>query len=323
MSPTWHRLHLSGINVPPLLFQYTWTQKGYEIYLTDLTHIWSERLSQKQIINRAEDKNTTIDPGEDLEQINVLLEKINEALQKGKDSVVLISGTEVDSLDLRTTTKLPAPLKPLEWEMKLSKGPSSYLTSMIIFPLLKEGSNWELRQRDLLEHLKQKDIVLSKLFDKIEALGVDLGTVFPSAVGSRKSRKGTTRSEAARFVKGIEPFKEQAWLDEKNLSNDLSNGSELDANLIREISDSGEPYGSTIWNQSGEQWWRRLTGVPESDARKDSHISEDLSSNDKHPNKSAPQSHVEDEGDSTASSDNDEFQVCHTPDETKIQNPIH
>jgi len=307
MSLKWHRLHLSDQSLPPLLFQYTWTRQGYEFYVTDLTYIWSERLPQKQITKRAEENATTIDPGEDSGQLDVLLEKIGEALQKGKDTAKLSSGTQTDSLEITTTTKLPAPLKPLRWVLKLSKESSSYLTGKLLFPLLKEEANWELRQRSLLRQIKQKDYVLSKLFDKIESIGVDLGSVFPSAAGSRKSHKTITRSEAARFVKGIEPFEEQAWLAET----EPSEGVGLATNLLQEISESGDLHDFCL-SQPRDEWWRELTKSSESSAKESSPAREKIPRIDRKNDDIVQRNYTEHEGELTASSDDedDEFQVC-------------
>jgi hypothetical protein len=302
----WHRLHLSDQSLPPLLFQYTWTRQGYDIYITDLTYIWSERLSQKQIIKRAEEISTTIDPGEDLEQLDVLLEKIGEALQKGKDSTVLSSGRQTDSLEIATNTKLPAPLKPLQWILKLSKESPSYLTDKLLFPLLKEETKREDRQRSLLRQIKQKDYVLSKLFDKIETIGVDLGSVFPSAAGSRKSHKSITRSEAAKFIKGIEHFDEKSWL----AKTESSEGG-LASNLNQEISDSGD-LRDLSFKQPQDGWWREVTKRPESSAKEPSPVREETPSNDKKHDKQAPLKYTELDGEATASSDDDdEFQVSY------------
>ncbi|KAJ5338106.1 hypothetical protein N7452_004834 [Penicillium brevicompactum] len=304
MPPRWNRLQLPNKDLPPLLFQYTWTQQGYEFYVTDLTYIWSERLPKKQIIKRAEEDVTTIDPGEDPEQLNVLLEKIGEALQNGTDSVTLSSGTQADSLEVRTTTKLPAPLKPLKWNLILAKEEPCYLTSKMLLPLLREEANWEVRQRSLLQQIKQKDSVISKFLDKIETIGVDLGSVFPSAAGSRASRKGVTRSEAARFVKGLEPFEEQSWLAEAG----SSDGAGLATNLLQELADPGESHDDSATDRQG--WWCQLTRSPEA-----------TPIHDKKNEQEAPQKHVDTEGESTASSDEDDgdFQRQETPPRLKSQ----
>ncbi|KAJ5514439.1 hypothetical protein N7463_003991 [Penicillium fimorum] len=313
MPSRWQRLQLSKQRSPPLLFQYTWTRQGYEIYMTDLTYIWSERLPHKAIAKRAEDEATTIDPGEDPEQLNVLLEKIGEALRKGNESIILSSGTQTDSLEIMITTKLPAPLKPLKWSLRLSKEPLSSLTINLLIPLLREEAEWESRQRLLLNQIKQKDFVLDKLFDKMETLGVDLGSVFPSAAGSRTSRKVITRSDAAKFVKGIAPFEEQAWLAETG----VSGGAGLATNLLQEISQSGHSYDLDTFTQSRGEWWHRLAKRYETSAREPS--IEDEVPNEEDRGKPVEIKHIDAGGDSTASSDVDEFQRQETPPRLKSQ----
>jgi hypothetical protein len=305
MPSKWQRLQLSQQGLPPLLFQYTWTRQGYEIHITDLTYIWSERLPHKAIAKRAEEDATTIDPGEDPEQLNVLLEKIGEALQKGNESVILSSGTQTDSLEIMITTKLPAPLKPLKWSLKLSKEPLSSLTIILLLPLLREEAEWEARQRSLLNQIRQKDYVLGKLFDKMETIGVDLGSVFPSAAGSRMSRKAITRSEAAKFVKGIAPFEEQAWLAETG----VSDGPGLATNLLQEISQSGDAHDLDSFAQSRGEWWHQLVRRSETSAI-DASIEEEVPDEEDR-GKSIETKHIDEGGDSTASSDVDEFQVCY------------
>jgi hypothetical protein len=296
MPSQWHRLHLSQKEAPPLLFQYTWSRQGYEVHLTDLTYIWSEQMRHKAIIKRAEEDATTIDPAEGPEQLDVLLEKIGEALHKGKEGAILSTGTQIDSIEITTTTKLPAPLKPLSWTLKLSKEPVSSLTRNLLLPLLKEEAEWESRQRSLLDQIKHKDYVLGKLFDKMETLGVDLGSVFPSAARSRTSRKGVTRSEAARFVKGIAPFEEQEWLA-------AGNGTGLATNLLQEISESND--GVDTISSKGE-WWRQLARR-DSSTRDASPIEEPIQDR----KMKVETKDIEPDAESTASSDVDEFQVCH------------
>lgn len=307
MPSTWHRLHLSG-DLPPLLFQYTCTQQGYEIYLTDLTYVWTEQLFYKDIVKRAEEEAATIDPGEDPEQLKVLLEKIGGALQRGKESIVLSSGTQTDSLKLTTTTKLPAPLKPLRWPLKLSKEPLSAVTTRLLIPILKEEAERESHQRSLLSQIKQKDYVLGKLFDKIESLGAEIGSVFPSAAGLRTSRKGNTRSEAGRFVKGIAPFDEEAWLAEVG----SSDGSGLGSNIFQEISESGKLENLENINQQGE-WWRRLQRHPQTHTREVIPLeAEEVAPSPKKQAIIAQSQHRDEEGESMADSDYDEFEVCQT-----------
>ncbi|KAJ5294422.1 hypothetical protein N7508_009243 [Penicillium antarcticum] len=314
MPSSWQRLHVSHRGLPPLLFQYTWTQQGYEIYLTDLTCVWAERLFYEDIAKRAEEEAATIDPGEDPEQLKVLLEKIGQSLQEGKESTVLSCGTQTDSLEITTTTKLPAPLKPLIWPLKLSKEPLSAVKSCILIPLLKEQADMELRQRSLLSQIKQKDYVLGRLFDKLESLGAELGSVFPSAAGLRTSRKGSTRSEAGRFVKGIAPFDEEAWLAEVG----SSTGTGFGIHLFHEILESGKIEGLKSINHQGE-WWHQLQRSAQKHTREATPFEEEVAvSPKKQSTGPRPQHHAE-EGESTANSDPDGFERQETPPHLKRQ----
>lgn len=261
MSSEWRRLRLSQDDLPPLLCQYTWTRQGYELYVTDLTSIWSERQSRKEILKRADDSATTIDPSEDLDQLDLLLTKIGEALRgDGGTTTTINTGTTSDSLELNTTTKLPAPLRPLKWTLQLSKEPASSTTSHLVLPLLRGESSWESRQRSLLDQLKQKDWVLGKLFDRFEALGADLGAVFPGAAGLRTARKGSSRSEAAKFIKGAAPFDEQSWLAESEGS---SSSYKVAFNLVHELTGSDKGLDLARLRPSQDKWWSSLQRHPD------------------------------------------------------------
>lgn len=257
MPGIWQRLHLSkSEELPPLLFKYTANPKGYDLYLTDLTHLWSERLNFKEILKRADEESTTIDPTEDPEQFDVLLEKIGEALQSRPGSSITVrSGASIDSLELHVSTKLPAPLRPLKWPIYFSRDCQRLVTEHLLIPLLREEIGWESRRRSLLEQIKQKDWVLSKLFDNIETLGIDLSAVFPGITGLRGARHGTTLAQAAKLIKGVAPFDEQLWLKEVNgPSTDFG----LGANVVSELSDSAETSRLWLLTPAPAKWWENL-----------------------------------------------------------------
>lgn len=270
MPSAWRKLPLPPQeNLPPLLFKYIATPNGYDIYLTDLTYIWSERLKQRAILDRASDENTSIDPSEDSEQFKVLLEKIEDALRGSPGgSIALNNGLKANSLELTTTTKLPSPLPPLQWTLYLLREPQTSLTSELLLPLLREEADRETRQRSLLDHLKEKDWVLRKLFDKIESSGIDLSTVFPSAAaGLRSAKKGIiTLSQAAKYIKGLAPFDEEEWRNEVGGGNAESG---LAPNLVGELSDA--TLGLRRFGPAPDKWWEGLDirgPAPEAGKRK-------------------------------------------------------
>lgn len=312
MSSQWRSLRLSQKGIPPLLFQYGWTRKGYELYVTDLTSIWSERLSHERIIRRAEENAATIDPSEGPEQLEVLLVKIGDALRGDGGHATLNKGASTGSLELSTSTKLPSPLKPLRWSLYLSKEPPSSLTGHLLLPLLKDESKWETDRRFLLDQIKHKDWVLGKVFDKLEALGVDLGTVFPAATGLRVSRKDSTRSQAASIIKGIAPFDEQSWLAESQKSSNGTSG--LAANIVHETLGSTRDLDLAKLQPPKDQWWNDLERHPET-----SFIQEEPQAATKVPQETRavkpaapPDLDLDKDGESTAESEDDEFQVSET-----------
>lgn len=258
MSSRWRKLPIQSDNLPSLpslLFQYTWTRKGYEFYMTDLTSIWSEQLSHKDVLDRAEQGSTTIDPSEGDDQLDLLLTKIGEALGGSNGKPTINSGSRPDSIAINISAKLPAPLRPLNWSLYLAKGSTSSLTNLIILPLLKDEAAWESRQQMLLDQLRQKDWVLSKVFDRIEALGIEMGSIFPSAANIRSAKKGDTRSELAKVIKGVAPFDEQAWLAQSKGSCDSSS---VASDIAHELFGSKNERSMVDLNTVRDNWWTQL-----------------------------------------------------------------
>jgi hypothetical protein len=271
MPQIWQRLPLSSQEraIPPLLFKYCSTPKGYDIFLTDLIHIWSEQLGHKGILKRAYDNETSIDPGEDAEQFDVLLQKIEEALRGSEASSITIrSGLIADTLELTIITKLPAPLQPLQWTVCLSKSPQAELTRHLILPLLKSVAEGERREKSLLDSLRGKDWVLGKLLDKIESSALDLSTAFPGTAGLRSAKKGTIMSQAAKHIKGIAPFDEEAW--RRSIKGETTKSSVINVmdDLLAAAISPGL-YGSGVTSGC---WWKGLHEAPISKLLKEREI---------------------------------------------------
>ncbi|KAE8145583.1 XRCC4-like factor-domain-containing protein [Aspergillus avenaceus] len=258
MSLKWQRLCLSKVeNIPPLLFKYSPTPTSYELYITDLTNVWSEHMNRQNILKRAEEIATTIDPSEDPEQFKLLLQKIEDALRNQPGSSTEVSwSSKTNSLELTITTELPSPFKPLKWSLYLSKEPQSSVTSQLFLPLVRAEADWESHQRTLIDQLHRKDWILGKLFDKIEAVGVDLSTIFPGTTGLRSGQKGTTLAQAAKYIKGVAPFDENAWFEEISKS---SAGSGLAANILAEVSSPDNTARPGVLNPPPDKWWENFT----------------------------------------------------------------
>lgn len=300
MESPWQRLSLPRQDgLPLLLFKLNTTPKSYEIYITDLTQLWREQLSYKQVLKRAEEDDTTIDPSEDPGQFAVLLQKIDEALRNSPGSSMALTpgpGREPDSLHLQLSIKLPGPLKPLKWNVYLSKRPYTESTDHLLLSLLREERNSEMRQRTLLEHLKQKDWVLAKLFDKIEAMGVDLSTIFPGTAGVRGARKETSLAQAAKYIKGVAPFDEREWLED--------NQSTLGASLARAVSETAsDESGLDGLHPPPDKWWESL------DARNNVEETPEPEENREEPAPQEPETMKQMDIDTASEDEDDEFEV--------------
>ncbi|KAJ5094195.1 hypothetical protein N7456_010056 [Penicillium angulare] len=320
MSPTWQRLTLQQSNLPPLLFQFTWTHKGYNLYITDLTSIWSEELSHQQILKQAEENATTIDPSEDKDQFEVLLVKIGEAL-RGDGGSATLNSSQSNELKLTTNSKLPPPLRPLKWIIHLSKKASPSITDQLLLPLLRDEAGWESRRRFLLDQLKQKDWVIGKLFDKFEALGIDPGTVFPAAAGVR-SKKGNTRSDVGRVIKGVAVFDESKWLRESTKASSVDSNS-LATDVINEITGSDKSVDIEKLRAVEDNWWTDLPSLSESSFLSDKidQTSNERASTTRNDDDIVASQHdydLDKDGASTTSEE-DEFQVKDMPPRRKAQ----
>ncbi|KAL4890790.1 XRCC4-like factor-domain-containing protein [Aspergillus ambiguus] len=311
MSAPWKKLHLpETAGLPPLLFKYITTSTSYEVYLTDLTNVWSEHMNRQAILKRADKHDATIDPSEDPDQFGLLLQKIGDALRHEPGSRIGLHQGSSGSLELDVSIKLPAPLEPLKWTLYLDKEQSSSTTAHLLLPLIEAEVNRELRQKTLIDQLNRKDWILAKLFDKIEATGIDLSTIFPGISGLRSGRKGTTLAQAAKYIKGVAPFDEQAWLDEVSKT---SPDVDLASNILAEISSSEDTKPAGKLRPPPDAWWEGVSvtedAIPRSTPKqqKENQV----------PGPKAFTDDAEMETDSEAETEDDEFQRQVTPPRLK------
>ncbi|PYH38509.1 uncharacterized protein BO87DRAFT_325372 [Aspergillus neoniger CBS 115656] len=318
MSARWEKLHISNrAPAPLLLYRYTLFRDGYELYLTDLTYIWSERPNRQHILGRAVEDDATIDPSQDIDQFNILLEKLGEALRNDPGtSTVLRRGRENDTLHLITTTSLPAPLEPLKWNFYMAREKQRFSTTQLLIPLIKSEAYLELRQRDLIEVVKKKDWLLSKLFDKLEAVGFDLSTIFPGIPGLRTSHKGSAQSQAAKYITGARPFDEESWLDENNA---ITAETGFASSILEETEDSNIDDNLLLLEDltaPSDGWWRKMSTANNNTEDVDARTPEDSTNMD------TTDGGLETEDDFDDDDDDDEFERQETPPRLRLQ-PNH
>ena len=211
----WRRLHLSpsaGAHLAPLLISEAFTPNSYAVQLTDLTHVWSESLDRGGILRRSREQSTSIDPSEG-DQLQIFLDKLKLGLAGAKDTTLALTITAAadrPSLVLDVTVKLPGGLVPLQWPIQLAAAPQAVMTSQLVVPLLRAQHVRMQEIAGLEEMLRNKDHVIQKLLDKLEAQGTELGQIFPQAAGKAGGRK-LDRKKAENRVKGLGQFDMNAW----------------------------------------------------------------------------------------------------------------
>ena len=261
MPSAWKPLFLRRKHdgIPPLLVRYEFGSSDYKVWLTDLSYIWTESLDRKRIINRALDLYTSIDPSEDSSQRRFFLESIADALwQRPGTSVDLDESSDIKQLTLHTSTPLSHPLQPLEWPMVLVLAPQTTFAVEFVSPLLSQHLTAKVERASLLQQLKEKDNIISKLIDKMQGDGVDLGKVFPGAISS-KSGSGsgpTTRWAVARSVKGLGEFDQDQW--ESKLAKDNAFPRDLDYVLPQIFDDEGKHNNEELQITDYGEWWKRI-----------------------------------------------------------------
>lgn len=262
MLSDWDLLALPStfIDVPPLLANFHPGPAGYTILLTDLTRIWSETLDRRDVIRRAFQEDTSIDPSEDSHQFQILLDKVRGALSGHGGSIFELRHLEDRKLVLRVSSPLPAPLRQLQWSLFLSPADPTLLTTELVVPLLEGYAQQARRVESLLAHLKDKDHVIIKLVDKLDSSGVDVSTVFLNAASLKTGKKALSWDLAGKAVKGLRPFNEQEWRHGLESSQRL--GMNVDG-FLRALFTSPS-LQSALGQESGkkaevnQEWWKGL-----------------------------------------------------------------
>lgn len=264
----WELLPISpsvGDQLPSLLIAASFTRDTYSVHLTDLTNIWREGLDHSAILNRSREENTSIDPTDD-DQLAILLEKLQHGLAGvAADAALALTihtnGVVRPALTLSITVDLPGGLAPLQWPLHLTSAPQALFTSQLVIPLIR-AQRARLREiASLKEVLADKDHVIQKVVDKLEAQGTDLAEAFPQ-VAAVKGRKAD-RKRAEGRVKGLGVFKEAEWRKSLDGEEERNVGK-----LIGETFGDGgfvapntDPPTAMDDDEDGESWWEGIKGI--------------------------------------------------------------
>lgn len=247
LNTPWHTLSLTRPirSAPPLLVQSIFTPTSYTLYLTDLTSVWSETLSKREILSRAGKEGTTIDPSGDLSQLKILLEKLQHAVVKQDDDVDLeltsapARGEGV--LKLKTTTELPAPLRPLIWVFRLQSLPRVQYTNLFVLPLIGCISTLQDQIESLLSIVKDKDNLIERLTDQLKEHNLDVKNM----LGGGRARR-----------RGLEIFDEETWRADYGGEGERRVGEAIkdvfSGNGLREVGGGVRGLGEV------EDWWKSV-----------------------------------------------------------------
>ncbi|KAI0004690.1 XLF-domain-containing protein [Xylariaceae sp. FL0662B] len=255
-------------DLPTLLISPRFSSSSYTLHVTDLANIWVETLDRRGILLRSLQENTSIDLSDgDPNQWSVFLSKLNAAFDPTEpdhhDTSLTLSASPdeatQDGLILNVTCVLPEPLKPLKWPVYLAKCQPVELASELVLPLIQAHHARTRENEDLIARLKEKDAIITKLADKLDALGTGLEYVFNALSGKRK----TTRAMAEEKVKGLAVFDERDWRSKVNADREIPKDVPT---LIREVfAESDSHYDAEAELSASSQlndWWTKIGTSP-------------------------------------------------------------
>lgn len=197
----------------PFLTRYVFGTDNYKVQITDLTHVWTEELSKRDIINRARQDETSINPSEDNNQFKIIMQKIRGAVDGDDDtSLSISSNSAAKELEIRLTSELPKPLHAFHWRLRPVRSQDATVSSELIIPLIRSSYVQYQRVEELSRLLADKDLAISKMLDKVESVGVDLDSIFPKMSATRTTKRDKYREIIAKNVRGMAPFEKSKWL---------------------------------------------------------------------------------------------------------------
>ncbi|KAJ0343468.1 hypothetical protein COL26b_011536 [Colletotrichum chrysophilum] len=253
--PVWRPLPPAA-GLPNLLVSTAFSTAEYTVHVTDLANIWVESLDRRGILMRSLANSTTIDPTESTRNMRAFLSKIRSVFDPthpdhDKATLNLSTAPQKDAGEGGLTMHISCELdnmKPLVWPMYLQKCPQSTLATELTIPLTQANSAKTRQIDSLLTIMKQKDTVIMKLLDKLEATGTRLENVFTVLSAKQKP----TRKMAEEKVKGLAPFSHDDWKAQLG-------GDDADiANLIRHVFGSNGleyQHQDASLDLSLDDWW--------------------------------------------------------------------
>ena len=260
--PSWRLLPAAAPGIPTLLVSTAFTADSYSIHLSDLANVWVEALDRRPIIKRGMVEDTSIDPSDGPDQIRKMLELLRAAFdgndsEHSNTSLSLARDDDGDSLVVHVTCVLPKPLKPFKWPLHLTKCPPSTTASELVLPMI-QAHDARVREIDQLTSLlREKDAVIARIVDKLEATGTGLEHVFSALSGKRR----VTRAAAEGRVKGLAPFSELEFRSKAADLGPVAQSSDVSTLLGSVFGCAGLQYKSDLEVEASavlNDWWTKL-----------------------------------------------------------------
>lgn len=165
---------------PGLLISPNFESTGCNIYVTDGSYLWKQTITPSELQKLSSTYDSPIDV-EDPEQLKILFEKLRQGLLwKGYGGngikTELFQGSEGSfthagvpkKLVIHTNVPLDAPLAPLDWRFYLDLTSQTEFTTTVTIPLLRLVGLYQTKANELLEQIKAKDAIITKLKDYAE-----------------------------------------------------------------------------------------------------------------------------------------------------------
>ncbi|RGP73321.1 xlf-protein [Fusarium sporotrichioides] len=267
LNKSWRPLPLQpSPDLPVLLVSFHTDTSAYTIHITDMANMWTESLDRKAIFMRGWNENTSIDPSDTPDNMAKFLASISTALdssQPGHYETSLCldhdnrSEAGEDDLILKITCEISG-LQPLKWPMYLKKLPAINIATNLVLPLIQTHHAKDLEIASLIQSLGHKDAVLTKLLDKLEAMGTGMEHIFNILSGKKK----VSRVAAAEKVPGLAPFDRRRWKADLQYKQDSPDNPQ---SLVESVFENGglefEPMLNSTESPQLDQWWQNFEGV--------------------------------------------------------------
>ncbi|TWU76308.1 hypothetical protein ED733_005689 [Metarhizium rileyi] len=206
------------------------------------------------------------------------------------------SSASEDSLVLEIICPIPG-LDALKWPIYLKKQSASTVATNLVLPLVQANLDRKNEVQTLIQKIADKDAVITKLLDKLEAMGTGLEHVFTTLSG----RKRFTRAAAEDRIKGLATFNERGW--KRELESNGCGPSSVNELIQHVFGDTGLDFRSTLEVDKSpelDKWWHDFSPTTQSPQRKE-------------PKASAPKRQIVTPPPQPSDYDDDDFQVQCTP----------